>query len=354
MPPAEQGHSVTTFVGIQYLRGLAATLVVVYHAMAMAGVAKYFSAPIGDFGIDIFFVISGFIMWVTTERRTTTPGEFWLARVFRIMPLYWIFTSLLLFSILLAPSAFFLQRNLDVVFTLKSLFLIPAYNPDVGDITPLYTIGWTLIYEMFFYFVFGLSLFIRDRIWRLAALIAVFVSLVVAGLTIQPKGALAFTYTSPLLLEFLAGIGLGAAANSLSNLGAKSGFGLLAAAVILFIWGWFNELTLARVIAFGPASTALVAAAIVLEKFLGAGPNKFALLLGNASYSIYLAHPFAQRVWYGAMAYVLGGVATQSMAMAYFAGAIVAGVAGGLVCYALLEKPLLKQRHRLRGLLAPR
>jgi peptidoglycan/LPS O-acetylase OafA/YrhL len=345
---------VKTFVGIQYLRGLAASLVVIYHSMTMAGVAQYFPAPIGDFGIDIFFVISGFIMWVTTAQRPTTPGEFWLARAFRIMPLYWVFSGLLLLSILLAPSAFFHQRNLDVVFTIKSLLLIPAYNPDVGDVTPLYTIGWTLLYEMFFYFVFGFSLFIRERIWRLAALTAVFVALVLAGLAIQSTGALALTYTSPLLLEFLAGIGLGVAANRLSKLSAKIGLAVLGASAILFIWGWVNELTLAHVIAFGPASVTLIAAAVILERFISANPNKLALLLGDASYSIYLAHPFAQRVWYGAMAYVLGGVSTRYEAVAYFAGAILAGIVGGLICYVLIEKPLLNQRHRVRFLSAAR
>jgi exopolysaccharide production protein ExoZ len=76
------------YYGVQYLRGLAAVLVIVYHSMVMSVVAPYFSHPVGEFGVDIFFVISGFVMWVTTEGKGKSPLGFWRSRVLRVVPLY--------------------------------------------------------------------------------------------------------------------------------------------------------------------------------------------------------------------------------------------------------------------------
>nr|WP_232247679.1 acyltransferase family protein [Pseudomonas putida] len=129
--------------------------------MVMIAVAPYFDNPVGDFGVDIFFVISGFVMWVTTEGKNKGIREFWVSRILRVAPLYWVFTCVLVAAALLMPSLFFNSRAVDPVFLLKSLFFIPALNPDVGDVTPVYTIGWTLTYEMFFYAIFGLSLALK-------------------------------------------------------------------------------------------------------------------------------------------------------------------------------------------------
>lgn len=178
------------YVGIQYLRGIAVSWVIIYHAMAMIAVSSYFPYPVGSFGVDIFFVISGFIMWITTTQKEITPISFFKARLFRVFPLYWIFTVVLLISIFAVPSAFINQRSFDIAFMIKSFFLIPTYNPDVGDITPVYTIGWTLVYEMFFYIIFALSLFIPVAKIRLAILITSFSLLVFAGMLINPQGLL--------------------------------------------------------------------------------------------------------------------------------------------------------------------
>lgn len=336
------------YVGIQYLRGLAAILVVIYHSMAMVAVNPYFAYPVGSFGVDVFFVISGFIMWTTTTHKKVTPAGFFKARLFRVFPLYWVFTCVLLLSIFAVPSAFLNQRNLDILFIIKSLFLVPAYNPDVGDITPLYTVGWTLVYEMFFYVIFALSLFVPVAKVRFAILTISFSILVIAGVLFNPLGAAALTYTNPLLLEFLAGVMLGVSANGVSNLNFKFGFVFLGVAVVLLSWGSMNEATLSRVIAFGPGAMLLVAASLVFEKTFTRKPNKFALLLGAASYSMYLAHPFAQRALYIIETRITGGISTMSGAVMYSAGAVVAGIVGGLICYVLIEKPILNMKYKLR------
>lgn len=95
------------YYGIQYLRGLAAFLVIVYHSMVMSVVSPYFSNPVGEFGVDIFFVISGFVMWVTTESKKNNTLSFWISRIFRVIPLYWMFTLSIVLAAILVPSLFF-------------------------------------------------------------------------------------------------------------------------------------------------------------------------------------------------------------------------------------------------------
>ena len=88
---AEPKSRAETVVAIQYLRAVAAGLIVFQHAMGIPAFVHY-TAHFGTVGVDLFFVISGFIMWTTTERRERGPVQFWLARIVRIVPLYWIFT----------------------------------------------------------------------------------------------------------------------------------------------------------------------------------------------------------------------------------------------------------------------
>ncbi len=100
-------------------------------------------------------MISGFIMWTTTEDQNRGPGAFWLARIVRIVPLYWMFTTAYVMAALLTPASFFIVK-LEPAHILKSYLFIPATHPNLGLVAPVYTLGWTLNYEMFFYLLFGL------------------------------------------------------------------------------------------------------------------------------------------------------------------------------------------------------
>src|SRR5246127_1178159 len=85
-----------TFRSIQYLRGIAAFAVVCFHAFQWTNVAGLTPTdfPTGAAGVDVFFVISGFVMWVTTDRDPPKPLEFLRRRAVRILPPYWLFTLL--------------------------------------------------------------------------------------------------------------------------------------------------------------------------------------------------------------------------------------------------------------------
>src|SRR2546429_618295 len=89
--PTQARHDFApTVVTVQYLRAIAASLVVFHHAMAPPALRSYYPHSFGEFGVDLFFVISGYIMWTTTARGQRGPASFWAARIVRIVPLYWV------------------------------------------------------------------------------------------------------------------------------------------------------------------------------------------------------------------------------------------------------------------------
>jgi exopolysaccharide production protein ExoZ len=334
-----------TVVTIQYLRAIAASVVVLYHAMSAPSIAALFPVRIGEFGVDLFFVISGYIMWTTTAGSGRGPLAFWGARILRVAPLYWVFTTLYVAIALLRPDAVF-NAALEPLHIVKSYLFVPAVHPSLGAIAPVYTLGWTLNYEMFFYLVFGLCLFITLRKPRLAAMIGVLSLLVLIGTVVRPGGAMAATYTNPILLEFAAGIVLARLASRLDTTKPGIGWALIGVAVAWLAAAHGMEQLPERIVAFGVPAVLTVAGALILEPSARLRPSRFALLLGDASYSIYLAHPFAQRIWYFVFGAVIGTETPATVAL-YVVTAIVAGIGGGIVSYVLIEKPLLAGGRRL-------
>jgi len=333
-----------TIVVIQYLRGVAASLIVIFHAMSMFAVAPYLGEPIGSFGVDIFFVISGFIMWTTTADGRQGVRRFWLARITRIVPIYWFFTSLSLAILSIVPQTAFHPRDFSPLFLLKSYFFIPTFNPVTADITPVYTLGWTLNYEMFFYFLFGWCLLVRPTAMRLSCLAAALGGFVALGLLDREQSAMLDTYTDPLVLEFLAGAVLAIAAPRLQRMPAWLGAALVVAGCAQFaVTTAINPQP--RIVAWGVAAVLVVAGSLAFERLARQHASRWALLLGDASYSIYLAHPFPQRAWYFVLLAVRGPITGIFDAVIYAVGAFVTGLLGGVVAYLLIERPALKLRR---------
>ncbi len=187
-------------IGLQYLRGVAVILVVIHHSFA-----NTLEHLLGGFGVAIFFVISGFIMWYTTVAANISVSEFLRRRIIRIVPLYWIFLSAMVIVVLLAPASV----NSTIITpanTIKSFLFIPHFHAVQNIIAPIFVPGWSLNYEMFFYFVFGLSLLVSRKSFRVVLLSIFFITLVSLGLASKPMGAIAESYTNPALLLFLEGI----------------------------------------------------------------------------------------------------------------------------------------------------
>jgi len=246
-------------------------------------------------GVDIFFVISGFIMMVTS--RNAHPVEFAVRRIFRIVPLYWLLTVALALLLLFAPQ-FFRTTSLTTGAFVKSLFFIPYANPvQLGALrpllVPLLVPGWTLNYEMFFYAVFAVTLILPVG-GRLLACGAAFAMLVGCGLLIpdlDPKLSVIGFYTSPTIFEFWIGMAIGHLyLRGALRLHPGFSLALLVVGFACLLSGGhpLGNSTLAYLLPAG----SIALGAVSLDA-AGRTPNwKLPALLGDASYSVYLSHIF--------------------------------------------------------------
>lgn len=317
---------------IQYLRGLAALGVLVFHAAERAGSAF----GVGAAGVDVFFVISGFIMWVVTCRKTPSPGVFLWRRVQRIVPLYWAVTLVTAAIAVLVPFAFpSMQVTVEAV--AKSLFFVPYHDPN-GLIAPLIVPGWTLNYEMLFYLLFagGLLAPARLRPWLVSAAI---VGLVAARPLVDTTNPILATFTDPILLEFAAGIWLGKLWSENRLPAAKVGWALAGLGVAGFTAVALAgvDVSTARPLWWGAPALLLVAGAVSIER-RGPVPNLWPLrVLGDASYSVYLIHGLAISAAVRLLA--MAGLETPAVV---FVTSITVGIAAGLLAYRLVEKPSMR------------
>jgi len=151
--------------GLQALRGLAAVMVLIGHVLAEA--EHYFALSLpGDTiprtrGVDIFIVISGFVITLSAQRYMGRPWAFLWRRLLRVAPLYYVFTTLMVAALLLLPGAV-KDTPLDPAQIISSYVFFPYARPD-GLIAPVLSLGWTLNYEIFFYALTALCLALCSR-----------------------------------------------------------------------------------------------------------------------------------------------------------------------------------------------
>ena len=272
---------------IQCLRAFAALVVVADHCCRVMNTRSHFQIfAFGGHGVDVFFVISGFIMLFSTP-ASMTGASFMMRRLIRIVPLYWTMTILFSLAAILIPSIF-RTAHPDIARFVKSLLFIPHYHATrPTEVLPILTPGWTLNFEMFFYLIFAFSMIVFRKWLSLAAPVIIVVAIVAGGLFAQTS-ATGRTYTNPIMMEFVFGIAIGACVlrgwqRGLWTLAVVFGVGALASFLM------FDRLGLyARPLAWGGASAALVAVCLGLE-LRGVNFNRrVPLILGDASYSIYL------------------------------------------------------------------
>ena len=318
---------------IQFLRGIAAFGVLVFHAADRAGGS--FGA--GAAGVDVFFVISGFIMWMVTCRKPPGPGQFLLRRAERIVPLYWLVTLGVAAVAVVAPGAFPAMRP-TLRHVALSLFFVPHHDPAGGLIAPLIVPGWTLNYEAFFYLLFAASLLVpaRLRAWSLTAVLI----LLVAARPLGGTGdALWSTYTDPILLEFAAGLWLGWAWSIDRLPGRTLSIVLMAAGIAGFAATALSgiDVSKARVLLWGLPALLLVTGAVGFERHAKAPRWRALHALGDASYSLYLVHGLAISAALRVVGHLMGGSPASVMAVS-----IAAGLASGFAAYWIVERPLMR------------
>ena len=332
----DQGiRRVQKLYGVQYLRAAAALGVVVFHASERSG--THFA--IGATGVDVFFVISGFIMWVIVAGKPMSPWQFLRERLERIAPLYWIATAVMVAG---ALAGLFPNMRLTAGHVIGSLAFIPNRSPSNGEIWPVLVQGWTLTYEMFFYAVFAASLLLPVRS-RLAVLTGLFALLVVLGFSASSDNPLLLTYTNPLILEFLAGALIGKLWLEGKMPSPIVGVGLIVIATAGFA---FVGITYVGFNAFvlGPLAAALLVGVLALER-AGTVPRlRLPAYLGDASYSIYLWHTLAISV------VVKAAAAASIPGPTTLVIAVIVGVVAGIVAHEILEKPIAAILRNRRGL----
>ena len=350
-------------LSIQALRAAAAASVLVHHAGYDADTiaARLHRPGLGlgrcfdwSFGIHLFFVISGFIM-LRTARGFGEPGatrRFLIRRFLRVAPLYWLMTSLVLVGALVAPSLLNQPVGGWTLFFSSYLFW-PAARLD-GEIRPILGQGWTLDYEMAFYVMFG-SAMVLPRRAGLAALSLGLVGLAGLGKAAPPSWPPAVVWTNRLLLEFLLGL--------LAGLACEAGWRLKALpAFVLALIGIAGAVLLGPISGETPAGTdlwirqglpaALIVSACVLAPPWPATRPVLALaLLGEASYSLYLTHPFTVRILRAAW---MAAIGDRLPLWVFVAVACPAAVLVGLAVWRWMERPLTRAIDRLAGAQGPR
>jgi len=334
---------------VRALRFVAALAVICVHSTFYTHERLAPGLPVydqGAHGVRLFFVISGFVMILSSE-RLATQARGWLTfaikRILRIVPLYWLML-LLKIAMLLGTRNLALHTKLDPIFALKSFLFIPALDLD-GKIMPLHGVGWTLNFEMFFYLLFTIALLLRMPPVRFIAPVLVLCAALSLLVTPDWPVALQF-YCNPVVVDFLAGMMIA----RWCQRGLVLPAGIAWALVAIGLLGLFLPI-LPDTHSLGPSLliTAFSAATIVgagaLEPRIGTRLPSWAVFMGAASYSLYLIHPliapisptvFARLHLHWAIPAVLGSIA-------------VALVSGALL-YVFVETPMSRFfNRRLKG-----
>lgn len=340
-PPNRQIES------LQILRAVAALFVFVFHYCGALendfGLFDSNPFPLGAFGVDIFFVVSGFIICFASQNETSAGG-FFLKRICRIVPLYWLLT-LGVFAIALIAPSLLNSTTADWGNLLKSLAFIP-YQKENGLLQPILYLGWTLNYEMFFYLIFALSIYSgRYRIW---ICMSVIVGLVLLGAIFKPQSDIGRFYTSGVMLNFVWGCLVYLIWYNAPALIQRLTWLWPLGAVLLILQN-FLQLPISREFAYGLPSMLLLLGLLPIRLPQGS-VWKFVKELGDASYSLYLVHPYIIQVVIKIVLPLLGITALSITISSVVVLALTLIVS--LLLFRLFEKPsnlylrnmLLKQR----------
>lgn len=345
------------FVGLQFLRGFCALGVVLDHADGIAALPQNFGHHFsggflhhGHVGVDVFFVISGFIMTIVSLQgpaldARVTVGDFFLRRFTRIIPLMWV--AILSYAALKAAVNFEMD---SIPPTLRAMFLIPY-----GSVEP--TPIWTLRHEFIFYILFAVT-FLGPRAARLCLIAWVLAPLlwaVTAGTLLESgldysmkPSQFGGIVLSPVNLEFGAGMLAG-------YMTLRKPFDMFGGSIHPF-WGLLGLIAAVAVLNGLLPIAWMSPAACVMNGILGLGIvllaacwvcpegwlTRIGLLLGDASYSIYLFHVHAISVAMVILHRLAPGLPIGVIVLLAF----LTGAAAGVIAHLLMERPLVAWAHR--------
>lgn len=281
----------TTFRSIQVMRGIACLLVLAFHVALQLDTYYDISWPKllfsqGYAGVDLFFVISGFVIAYSSQSfigRPTFFWQFWLKRLVRIYPLYWLVLILSIVGLVLTAPDKVPTGTVPVVIEhwLAVALLIPGHEA-------VNAVSWSLSYELYFYGLFSL-LILSGQAWYVLIGVGIITLIHVMG---APAFAENSFFFSPLNLEFCSGILIWYVSTRIKQSSWLAVGSLIMAIAIIGAWQSTvtNEDHLQRAIIFGTASGLLVFAGIAFEQNGQFRSPSWLCDVGDASYILYLLH----------------------------------------------------------------
>ncbi len=293
---------------------------------------------IGAAGVDVFFVISGLVIWGVAARESR-PGVFFWRRLTRVAPAYWLITGVVVVLALAWPRLL-PTVSLSLRHVLLSLAFIQHTDPR-GLTFPVLPPGWSLNYEAMFYSVFSLALFGPER-RRFRLALAGLAAVSLFGFLDTPAYELG---ANPEMMQFAAGLCL-ARIDVARRLSPGAGLALIAVGLLLLsgmgVAGYYDNLL--RPLIWGAPAAMIVAGAVAAEPVLARWTPRALVRLGDASYAIYLCHFIAVAVaarWLGVTpVWLFVPVATAL------------SLAAGLALHRLVEQPLIAAARALPSALA--
>lgn len=342
--PPPTAHS-DTLLAVQYLRAAAALAVVFYHVSVLSqktwGLDPERVDHVGAAGVDLFFVISGFIMAMIAARPGAFDGkEFWIRRIARVLPAYWVITLVVFLLALNLPSLF--NSTVANPYSLLVSLSFIALDQGHGDTGPLLVVGWTLNYEIFFYAIVALTagLFADRKLLGTSAIIG---ALILAGIVFQPANPTLEFYTDPILLEFVFGIVIFHAWSWSSQREQRlASVAIFSVGVILLVLQWERPLQDWRPFFWGLPAAAVLYGGLGTLTFT----SPFLGRLGDWSYALYLTHVFVVTLYIKYVMSSLGGIILPWQV--HYLIMTVAAFAVAASYYMFLERPL--SRILLKGL----
>jgi exopolysaccharide production protein ExoZ len=298
-------------------------------------------------GVDLFFVISGYIMVYTSTGVTISPRKFMARRIIRIVPLYWAMTLFIVGVAVVAPSLVHAtSTNLEELF--KSLFFIPFLKTN-GEMHPALFVGWTLNFEMFFYLLFAATLFLRNELLRTVLVMLTLTAIMLWGMLAHPTDPVLKFLASPYLFNFVLGIAIGLATPYLPKTAPKGGLtGVLTIAAIGMACQLAGPVMFPHIgtpITCGLPSAVLIAALVVAERWGWRITSPTIILLGDATYAIYLTHPFVTAAMEKLTARLTLNVFENGICMII---AMAAAALVGILVHRYVETPLSNWARKVR------
>lgn len=336
-------------LGIQIVRALATLAVAATHYAIDFDKIVGFSTSLLPFtsvtyvAFDFFFVISGFVLVYASNSLFGTrdgPGTFYLRRLIRIIPMYWLATTLYVLMALAIPS---LGKGFSLQAIIASYLFIPVPRLD-GVMQPVVGQGWTLNYEMYFYVLFAISAMAPRRAAVLIATILLILSVIIGRVVRLPT---AFDYwCQPIILEFIFGMTLGLLFLEGVRVPSWTGWLLVIAGLAVIIFGppRGTDYGMMRALQSGGAAALVIAGLTLGDLFKPSPIARLVSLVGDASFSLYLFHSFPNRgVIYAALWL---GVDLNAVPILSLAVALALSTMMSIALYIYIEAPTTRTLRR--------